>query len=174
MTTILAVSRDNRVVLGGDGQVSLGNNVMKAGARKVRRIHDGSVVCGFAGSTADAMTLSEKLEAKLGEYSGNLTRAAVELAKDWRSDKYLRRLEAMLIAADKDRILMISGTGDVIEPDEGVVAIGSGGFYALAAARALLRHTELDARQIAEQSLGIAAELCVFTNDQFTIEEIGQ
>lgn len=173
MTTILAVRRDNQMVLGGDGQVSLGNNVMKASARKVRRIHDGSVVCGFAGSTADALTLFEKLEAKLGEYSGNLVRAAVELAKDWRSDKYLRRLEAMLVAVDKDRILMISGTGDVIEPDEGVVAIGSGGFYALAAARALIRHTDLNARQIAEQSLGIAAELCVFTNDKFTIEEIG-
>ncbi len=172
MTTILAVRRDNRVVVGGDGQVSLGNNVMKAGARKVRRIHDGSVVCGFAGSTADAMTLSEKLEAKLGEYSGNLLRAAVELAKDWRSDKYLRRLEAMLVAADNERILMISGNGDVVEPDEGVAAIGSGGFYALAAARALRRNTDLDARAITEKSLGIAAELCVFTNDRFTIEEI--
>ena len=172
MTTILAVRRDNSVVIGGDGQVSLGNNVMKAGARKVRRIHDGSVVCGFAGSTADALTLFDKLEAKLGEYSGNLVRAAVELAKDWRTDKYLRRLEAMLIAVDKDRILMISGNGDVIEPDEGVAAIGSGGFYALAAARALSRNTELSAREITERSLGIAAELCVFTNDHFTIEEV--
>ena len=172
MTTIVGVLRANSVVLCGDGQVSLGNNVVKASAKKVRRIHDGTVICGFAGSTADALTLFDKLEAKLGEYSGNLPRAAVELAKEWRSDKYLRRLEAILLAGDKDRILMISGSGDVIEPDEGVVAIGSGGFYALAAARALTRHTEMSAHEIAQSALLIAAEVCVFTNDRLTTEEI--
>ena len=172
MTTILAVKKGDTVVVAGDGQVSLGNNVMKASAKKVRRIHQDKVVCGFAGSTADALTLFEKLEAKLGEYSGNLVRAAVELAKEWRSDKYLRRLEAVLIAADKDRVLMITGAGDVIEPDEGAVGIGSGGFYALAAARALIRNTDMDARSIATESLKIAAETCVFTNEHITIEEI--
>jgi len=172
MTTIVAVQREDAVVLCGDGQVSLGNNVMKSSARKVRRIHDGTVVCGFAGSTSDALTLFEKLEAKLGEYSGNLLRASVELAKEWRSDKYLRRLEAILIAADSKRLLMISGNGDVIEPDEGLAAIGSGGFFALSAARALRRHTEMSAVEIAQTALGIAAEVCVFTNDELTTEEI--
>jgi len=171
-TTIIGVRRYGRAVIAGDGQVSMGNTVMKASASKVRRIADGRVVVGFAGSTADAMTLFEKLEGKLSAHGGNLTRASVELAKDWRTDKYLRRLEALMLAADRRVTLLISGTGDVISPDEGVVAIGSGGSYALAAARALFRHGEMDAREIAEEALGIAAEICVFTNDQITLEEI--
>ena len=171
-TTILAVRRNGRTVLGGDGQVTLGQMVVKAGAQKLRRIADGRVIVGFAGSTADAMTLFEKLEAKLGEFNGNLARAAVELAKDWRTDKYLRRLEALMIAADRSSLLMLSGTGDVLAPDEGVVSIGSGSPYALAAARALLRHTELDARAIAEAALRIAGELCIYTNDALRFEEI--
>lgn len=171
-TTIIGVRRGGRAVIAGDGQVSLGNTIMKATASKVRRIADGRVVVGFAGSTADAMTLFEKLEAKLSAYGGNLTRASVELAKDWRTDKYLRRLEALMIAADRAATLVISGTGDVISPDEGVVAIGSGGSYALAAGRALYRATDLGAREIAERALGIAAEICVFTNDRLTIEEL--
>ncbi|MCB9521203.1 MAG: ATP-dependent protease subunit HslV [Myxococcales bacterium] len=171
-TTILSVRSGGHVVVAGDGQVSLGNTVMKASARKVRRLVDGSVIVGFAGSTADAMTLYEKLEGKLKEYNNNLTRAAVELAKDWRSDKYLRRLEAMLVAADRDQTFVLSGTGDVLQPDEGIVAIGSGAGYALAAARALKRSTELGPREICQQAMGIAAEICVFTNDQLTIEEL--
>lgn len=171
-TTILGVRRNGKIVIAGDGQVSMGNTIMKGTAAKVRRIADGKVVVGFAGSTADAMTLFEKLEAKLGEYGGNLLRAAVELAKEWRTDKYLRRLEALMIAADPSVTLLISGTGDVISPDEGVVAVGSGGSYALAAARALIRHTDLDARGVAEKAMGIAAEICVFTNDHLTIEEL--
>jgi ATP-dependent HslUV protease, peptidase subunit HslV len=172
-TTILSVRRDDAVVLAGDGQVTMGEKVvMKHTARKLRRLHDGQVLCGFAGSTADAMTLYEKLESKLKSYSGNLTRAAVELAKDWRTDKMLRRLEALLIAADAEQTLVISGTGDVIEPEEGVAAIGSGGSYALAAARALVRHTDMSAREIAEASMAVAAEICVFTNDQITVEEL--
>ena len=173
MTTILAVKRGARVVVAGDGQVSLGNTVMKGTARKVRRIHEGRVICGFAGATADAMTLFEKLEGKLSEYNGNLTRAAVELAKEWRSDKYLRRLEAMLIAADRDAVLLLSGTGDVISPDEGIAAIGSGGSYALAAARALTRHTSMSPREVAEEAMRIAGEICVFTNNTLTVEEVG-
>lgn len=172
MTTIVAVRGKDRIVVAGDGQVSLGNTVMKRGARKVRRIHEGKVVCGFAGSTADALTLFEMLEAKLGEYGGNLLRAAVELAKAWRTDKYLRRLEALMIAADREHLLVLSGTGDVIVPDEGIAAIGSGGAYALAAARALTRHTELDAASIATESMRIASEICVFTNDALTVEQI--
>lgn len=173
-TTILSVRRGSRVVVIGDGQVTFSESiVLKSSARKVRRIHDGKVLCGFAGSTADAMTLYEKLEDKLKEYSGNLPRAAVELAKEWRTDRMLRRLEALLIAADENITLLISGTGDVIEPEEGIAAIGSGGSYALAAARALARATELDPRTIAEHAMRIAAEICVFTNDSFTIEEIG-
>lgn len=171
-TTILSVRRGGRVVVVGDGQVSLGNTVMKGSARKVRRLSDGGVIVGFAGSTADAMTLYEKLEGKLKEYNGNLLRAAVELAKDWRSDKYLRRLEALLIAADATHTLIVSGTGDVVQPDEGIAAIGSGGMFALAAARGLMRHTEMGAREVAETSLRIAAEICVFTNDSLTLEEI--
>lgn len=171
-TTILGVRRNGKIVIAGDGQVSMGNTIMKGTAAKVRRIANEQVVVGFAGSTADAMTLFEKLEAKLGEYGGNLLRAAVELAKEWRTDKYLRRLEALMIAADPSVTLLISGTGDVISPDEGVVAVGSGGSYALAAARALIRHTELDAREVAEKAMGIAAEICVFTNDHLTIEEL--
>ena len=171
-TTILSVRRGGKVVVVGDGQVSLGNTVMKSSARKVRRLSDGAVIVGFAGSTADAMTLYEKLEGKLKEYNGNLLRAAVELAKDWRSDKYLRRLEALLVAAYSQHTLIVSGTGDVVQPDEGIAAIGSGGSYALAAARGLMRHTDMDAREVAETSLRIAAEICVFTNDSLTLEEI--
>ena len=171
-TTIVSVRKGGRVVVAGDGQVSMGQTVMKHTARKVRRIHEGQVIVGFAGSTADAMTLYEKLEAKLGEYSGNLTRAAVELAKDWRGDKYLRRLEALMIAADESVTLLISGTGDVLSPDEGVIAIGSGGSFALSAARALTRHSDLNATDIAKRSLGIAAEICVYTNNHLTIEEL--
>ena len=172
MTTILAIKRGGHVVIAGDGQVSLGNTVMKAHARKVRRIHNDMVLCGFAGSTADAMTLFEKLEAKLGEYGGNLARAAVELAKDWRTDKYLRRLEAMMIAADSERLLLISGSGDVLSPDEDIAAIGSGGAFALASARALARHSDLDPAEIARKSMAIAGEICVFTNDNLTVEEL--
>ncbi|MFT4704059.1 MAG: ATP-dependent HslUV protease subunit HslV [Bradymonadia bacterium] len=171
-TTIVAVRRNGQAVVAGDGQVSMGNTVMKATARKVRRLDGGRVVVGFAGSTADAMTLYEKLEARLKEYNGNLMRSAVELAKDWRTDKYLRRLEALMIAADETHTLILSGTGDVIQPDEGVAAIGSGGSYALASARALIRYTDLSAREIAEKSLGIAAEICVFTNDRISVEEV--
>ncbi|QDG54169.1 ATP-dependent protease subunit HslV [Persicimonas caeni] len=172
-TTILSVRRGNHVVLAGDGQVTMGEKVvMKHTARKLRRLHDGRVLCGFAGSTADAMTLYEKLEGKLKSYNGNLTRAAVELAKDWRTDKMLRRLEALLIAADTEQTLVISGTGDVIEPEEGVAAIGSGGSYALSAARALVRHTDMGPAEIAEAAMRIAAEICVFTNDQISVEEL--
>jgi ATP-dependent HslUV protease subunit HslV len=171
-TTVLAVRRDGKAALGGDGQVTLGQTIVKAHARKVRRMHDGKVIAGIAGSAADGIALFEKLEAKLKEFGGNLTRAAVELAKDWRTDRILRRLEAMLLVADAERTFLLSGTGDVIEPDEGVVAIGSGGPYALAAARALLRHTQLGAREICEQALRIAGEICIYTNGQIVIEEI--
>ncbi|MCC6878070.1 MAG: ATP-dependent protease subunit HslV [Sandaracinaceae bacterium] len=171
-TTIVAVRRDGRAAMAGDGQVSLGQTVMKGKARKVRRVADGRIVAGFAGASADAFTLLDRFEAKLKEHSGSLPRAAVELAKDWRTDRFLRRLEAMLIVMDAQSTLLISGTGDVIEPDEGVIAIGSGGSYALAAARALLRHTELPARAIAESALKIAGEICVYTNDQIVVEEI--
>jgi len=161
------------VALAGDGQVTFGNNtIMKQGARKVRELHGGKVLAGFAGSVADAMTLFEKFETKLEEYHGNLQRAAVELAKEWRLDRMLRRLEALLIVADTERVLIISGSGEVIEPDDEVAAVGSGGPYALAAARALLRHTALSARQVAEEALRIAAGICVYTNDQITVEEL--
>ena len=159
--------------MAGDGQVSLGQTIMKGQAKKVRRIADGQVVAGFAGASADAFALLERFEAKLKEHRGGLPRAAVELAKDWRTDRFLRRLEAMLIIMDADHTLLVSGTGDVIEPDEGVVAIGSGGAYALSAGRALLRHTNLGAREVAEKALGIAAEICVYTNDQIIVEEVG-
>ncbi len=171
-TTIIAVKRDGKVAIAGDGQVSMQNTVMKHGARKVRRMKNDQVIAGFAGSTADAFTLFEKFEAKLDQYRNNLTRAAVELAKEWRTDRVLRRLEALLIVADKENIYTLSGNGDVIEPDDGVTAIGSGGPYALAAGRALLKHTSLSARQIAEEALKIAAEICVFTNDRITVEEV--
>ena len=171
-TTILSVRRGNTVVIGGDGQVSMGNTVMKGNARKVRRIHNGTVLAGFAGGTADAFTLFERFEGKLEKHQGNLTRAAVELAKDWRTDRMLRRLEALLAVADATSSLIISGNGDVIEPEQGLIAMGSGGPYAQAAATALLENTELDARTIVEKSLHIAANICVFTNSQLTIEEL--
>ena len=173
-TTILAVRHGSEVTLAGDGQVTLGQAiVMKHKARKVRRLHKSSVLAGFAGSTADAFTLFERFEAKLEEHNGNLLRAAVELAKDWRKDKYLRRLEAMLLLADTEHLLLLSGTGDVVEPDDGLAAIGSGGPYAIAAARAFVRHTELDAEKIVRESMKIAAELCIYTNDKLTVEVLG-
>lgn len=171
-TTILAVRGKDRVVMAGDGQVTLNNTVVKHNARKVRRIYNDTILVGFAGATADALTLTEKLEQKLERYNGNLTRSAVELARDWRADKYLRRLEALMIAVDGTSMLLISGNGDVIEPDEGIVAIGSGGVPAQAAATALYGQTELDVRRIVEVSMKIAASLCVFTNDRITIEEL--
>ncbi|OIQ50932.1 ATP-dependent protease subunit ClpQ [Pseudodesulfovibrio hydrargyri] len=170
-TTIVAVKDENGTAVAGDGQVTMGQSVaMKHTARKVRRIYKDKVVIGFAGATADAFTLSERFETKLETYSGNLLRAAVELAKDWRTDKYLRKLEAMLLAADGEHILIISGTGDVIEPDDGVAAIGSGGSYALAAARALQQNTDLKAETIARKAMEIAADICVYTNNHITIE----
>lgn len=171
-TTILSVRRNGKVVVGGDGQVSLGNTVLKNNARKVRRLYNDQVLAGFAGSTADAFTLFELFEAKLEKHQGNLVRSAVELAKDWRTDKMLRKLEAMLTVADKDASLIISGLGDVVEPEEGLMAIGSGGAFAQSAATALLRNTKLSARKIVEQSLKIAGDICVYTNHNFTIEEL--
>lgn len=172
-TTILSVRRDDEVVVAGDGQVTFNEReIMKHSARKVRRLHEDNIVCGFAGSTADAFTLYEKLEEKLSKHSGALTRAAVELAKDWRTDKMLRKLEALLIAADAESTLLISGTGDVIEPEDGLAAIGSGGSYALAAARALARETDLGATQLATSAMEIASEICVFTNEELTIESL--
>jgi len=172
-TTIVAVRRDGKAAMAGDGQVSLGQTVMKSHARKVRRIADDRVVAGFAGASADAFTLLDRFESKLKEHGGSLPRAAVELAKDWRTDRYLRRLEAMLVVMDAQSTLLVSGTGDVIEPDEGVIAIGSGGSYALAAARALMRHTDKTAREVAEESLRIAGEICVYTNREVVVEEVG-
>jgi ATP-dependent HslUV protease subunit HslV len=171
-TTIVSVRRGERVVIGGDGQVSVGNTIMKGNARKVRRLYKDKVIAGFAGGTADALTLFERFEGKLEQHQGHLLRSAVELAKDWRTDKLLRRLEAMLAVADKTTSLIISGNGDVIEPEQGLIAIGSGGPYAQAAARALLENTELDARSIVERSLAVAAQICVFTNSNVTIEEL--
>jgi ATP-dependent HslUV protease, peptidase subunit HslV len=172
-TTVICVRKANNVVIAGDGQVSLGDTVVKKSARKVRKIGKGNaVLAGFAGSTADAMTLLEKFEQMLEKYSGNLLRSAVELAKEWRTDKMLRRLEALLIVADIEKTLLLSGTGDVVEPDDGVIAIGSGGNYALAAARAMLRHTEMDPSEIARKALVIAGEICVYTNDQIIVEEL--
>jgi len=172
-TTIIAVKKGDTCTVAGDGQVTFGQNtVMKHGAVKVRRLYDGKVVMGFAGSVADAFTLSEMFEAKLEQYSGSLKRAAVELVKEWRSDKILRKLEAMLIAADKEDLLIISGTGEVIDPDDGIAAIGSGGEYARSAAKALLKNTDLSASEIARKSLEIAGEICVYTNDQITLEEV--
>lgn len=171
-TTILGVSRNGQIAIGGDGQVSLGQTIMKSGAKKVRRMHKDKVLGGFAGAAADAFTLFEKFEAKLEEYHGNLSRAAVELAKEWRTDKYLRKLEALLAVIDKKNAFIISGSGEVIEPDDGVVAIGSGGVYALAAARALIAHTDMTAEQIVRESLLIASRICVYTNDQITVETL--
>ena len=171
-TTILSVRRGDSVVIGGDGQVSMGNTIMKGNARKVRRLYHDKVIAGFAGGTADAFTLFERFEGKLEKHQGNLTRAAVELAKDWRTDRMLRRLEALLSVADSTASLVISGNGDVIEPEHDVIAIGSGGSFAEAAARALMQNTQLGARDICEKALKIASEICVFTNDHFTIEEL--
>ena len=169
-TTILSVRRGNRVALGGDGQVTLGNIVIKASARKVRTLYNGQILAGFAGGTADAFTLFERFEAKLDKHQGNLLRSAVELAKDWRTDRMLRRLEAMLAVADRDHSLVITGNGDVLEPEQGIVAIGSGGAYAQAAARALLENTELEPKDIVSKALGIAGDLCIYTNHHHTIE----
>ena len=171
-TTILSVRRGNVVALGGDGQVTLGQVVMKATARKVRRLHHDRVLAGFAGATADAFTLFERFEAKLEKHQGNLTRSAVELAKDWRSDRVLRRLEAMLAVSDRTASLVITGTGDVLEPEHGIVAIGSGGSYALAAARALIEHTSLPAEAIVREALLIAGEICIYTNQQIVVETL--
>lgn len=172
-TTICAVKRDGVIAIAGDGQVTMGESViMKNGAKKVRRIFDGKVVIGFAGAVADAFALSEKLEAKLSQFSGNLQRAAVELAQDWRTNKEMRQLQAMLIAADKDNLMLVSGTGEVIEPDDGILAIGSGGNFALSAARALMENTSLSAREIADKALHIAASICVFTNDHIIVEVV--
>ncbi len=171
-TTVLCVRRDDQVVIGADGQVTLGDTIMKGNARKVRRLHHGKVLAGFAGGTADAFTLFEYFEGKLEKHSGHLVRAAVELAKDWRTDRTLRRLEALLAVADREASLIISGNGDVIEPEHGFIAIGSGGPYAGAAARALLDNTELDARAITEKALNIAADVCIYTNHQLVIETL--
>ena len=171
-TTILSVRRGKRVAMGGDGQVTLGNIVIKAGARKVRQIHKGDILAGFAGGTADAFTLFERFEAKLDKHQGNLMRSAVELAKDWRSDRALRRLEAMLAVADHENSLVITGNGDVLEPEQGIVAIGSGGAFAQSAARALIENTELDPAEIIRKSLEIAGDLCIYTNHKLTIETL--
>jgi len=171
-TTILAVRHQGKVVVVGDGQVSLGQSVLKHTARKVRKLYHDRIIAGFAGATADAFTLFEKFEAKLEQFNGNLKRASVELAKDWRMDRALRRLDALLIVADAESSLVISGSGDVVEPDDGVIAIGSGGNYALAAARVLIKHTQMEARTIAEEAMRTAAEICVYTNNQLTFEEL--
>jgi ATP-dependent HslUV protease subunit HslV len=171
-TTVLMVSRNGEIAMAGDGQVTLGETVIKGNARKVRRIFNGGVVVGFAGATADAFSLLSKFEAKLEQYQGQLERAAIELSKDWRTDKYLRHLEALLIVADKNDAFLISGKGDVISSDEGLLAVGSGSMYALAAARALVKHTELSAREIAVESLKVAGEICIYTNSEIILEEI--
>ena len=171
-TTILAVRHKGKAAVAGDGQVTMNNNIIKHKAKKVRRIYNDKIIVGFAGATADALNLSERLEAKLERYNGNLTRSAVELARDWRTDKYLRRLEAIMIAMDETKIYLISGNGDVIEPDEGIIGIGSGGVSAQAAASALIKHTDMDARSIVQEAMKIAASICVFTNTDVTIEEM--
>ena len=171
-TTILAVRHGGHTVLASDGQVTLGTTVVKHGARKVRRLHNDSILAGFAGSAADAFSLFSRFEAKLDQYRGNLERASVELARDWRSDRLLRRLEAMLIVADNSKTFLLSGTGDLIEPDDGIVAVGSGGPFAMAAARALANHSPLSARQIAEEAMKIAADICIYTNPNLTVEEL--
>ena len=171
-TTILSVRRKGEVAIGGDGQVSLGNTIVKGDAKKIRKLSGGKVLCGFAGATADAFTLLERLEAKLDQYPGQLLRASVELAKDWRTDRYLRRLEAMMIVADRDITLTLTGAGDVLEPESGVTAIGSGGDYARSAARALLEETDLSAEEIVRKAMGIAASICVYTNTSLTLEKL--
>jgi len=171
-TTILAVRHHERTVLAGDGQVTLGSTVVKSGARKIRRLYNDTILAGFAGSAADSFALFARFEAKLEQFRGNLERSAVELARDWRTDRLLRRLEAMLIVADRRSTFLLSGTGDLIEPDDGIAAVGSGGPYALAAARALSRHSALDARHIAEEAMKIAADICIYTNPNLTIEEL--
>jgi len=171
-TTILAVRHNGRIAVAGDGQVTLKDTVIKHQARKVRKIYKDQIIVGFAGATADALNLSERLEGKLERYNGNLTRSAVELARDWRTDKYLRRLEALMIAVDQSKMYLISGNGDVIEPDEGIIAIGSGGVAAQAAAAALVRHSSLDTRHIVQEAMNIAASLCIYTNQTVTVEEI--
>jgi len=171
-TTILSVRRNGRLAMGGDGQVTMGESVVKQKARKIRRLYNDKVIAGFAGSTADALSLFARFEQKLEEYHGNLSRAVVELAKEWRTDRALRHLEALLLVADTKYTYLVSGNGDVIEPDDGIVAIGSGGPYALAAARALAKHTQLNARQVVEEAMHLAGEICIFTNDQITIEEL--
>ncbi len=171
-TTIVCVRRDGKTVIGGDGQVSLDKTIMKANARKVRRLGDGQIIAGFAGSTADAFTLFERFEAKMKESQKNLARACIELGKDWRTDRYMRRLEALLVVADRERTFILSGSGDVVEPDHGIAAVGSGGSYAQAAARALLQHSTLGAKEIVEQSLTIASEICIYTNKNLSFEEL--
>jgi len=171
-TTILCVRREAKVVMAGDGQVTLDKTIMKGTAKKVRRLGDGSVIAGFAGSTADAFTLFERFESKLKEHQKNLTRACVELGKDWRTDRFLRRLEALLIVADREKTFILSGSGDVVEPDFGIAAVGSGGSYAQAAARALLQHTALPAKEICQAALGIAADICIYTNHNLSFEEL--
>jgi len=171
-TTVLCLRHRGQVAMAGDGQVTIGNTIVKAGARKVRKLHHDRVVAGFAGAAADAFTLFSRFESKLEEHRGNLSRAAVELAKDWRADRILRRLEALLAVADQDHSFIVSGTGDLIEPDDGLIGIGSGGPFALAAARALVAHSDLDAKAIATEAMRIAAGICVYTNDQVTIEEL--
>jgi ATP-dependent HslUV protease, peptidase subunit HslV len=171
-TTILCVRREGKVVMAGDGQVTMGEEVMKHNARKIRRLYSDKILAGFAGSTADALSLFTRFENKLQEYHGNLSRGAVELAKEWRTDRSLRHLNALLVVADAKGTFLLSGTGDVIEPDDGICAIGSGGPFATAAARALARHTKMGAREIAEEAMRIASDICIFTNDQFTIEEL--
>ena len=171
-TTVLCVRRDNKVVMAGDGQVTLGESIIKHGAKKIRRLYQDKILAGFAGSTADAFTLFSRFEAKLEQYHGNIGRAAVELAKDWRTDKFLRHLEALLLVSDKDTTFLLSGQGDVIEPDTGIAAIGSGGPFAQAAAQALADHTQLSPREIAEEAMKIAGRMCIYTNDRITIEEL--
>ena len=171
-TTILCVRKNDKVAIGGDGQVSLGNTVMKHSAKKVRKMHHDKIIGGFAGSTADAFSLFARFEEKLEKFQGNLARSAVELAKDWRTDKMLRRLEAMLLVADNEKSFLVSGTGDVIEPDDGILAIGSGGMFALAAAKALVENTDLDARKVVETAMDIAQSICIYTNSNLTIEEL--
>ncbi len=171
-TTVIGVIRDGKTALGADGQVSFGNTVMKHSARKVRKIYNDKIMVGFAGATADAFTLLQRFEEKLEAHGGKLERASIELAKDWRMDRYLRRLEAMLVVMDAEKGLLISGTGDVIEPDDNIIAIGSGGPYALSAARALMKHTDLNAKEIAEEALRIAGEICIYTNDSVVVEEL--
>ncbi len=171
-TTILSVRRDNKVAIAGDGQITMGNTVMKRNAKKIRRMYNDKMLAGFAGTTADALTLFEKFEGKLEKYRGNVTRAAVELAKDWRTDRVLRRLEALLAVVDVEHSFVISGNGDVIEPEDGIIAIGSGGPYALAAARALLAHTSLGAKEIVQEAMKLAAEICIYTNTEIAVDEL--